>query len=70
MSKIIIYWWYFYKISLLENKLSQFFLENNFDKTKKTVLWYIASKDIDYSMFKVYDIWGIDSLTEKEKKRF
>jgi len=70
MSKIVIYWWYFYKIFLLENKLSQSFLENNFNKTKRAVLWYMATKDIDYVMFKVYYIFGIDSLTEEEKKGF
>jgi len=59
----------------LEERISINFL-TNMNKTKRAVLWYMAGKKLgysdalDYALFKVYHIWGIDGVTESERKSF
>jgi hypothetical protein len=51
-----------------------FFTELNY--TKRATLWYLAGKKMDkedaleYALYKVYGVWGIDSLTPHELKNF
>jgi len=45
------------------------FYQNESDVHKLT-LWYTASNDLDYAFHKCHDIWGIDSLSDTDKKAF
>ena len=66
---------YYLKILKLENKLMLDYF-TNFNKTKRLTMWYFAGKNkgyigsIDYAFYKVYHLWGMDSLTEEDKKGF
>ncbi len=71
----ITYWWWYIRIDTLEKRISYSYLQE-FHKTDRNTLWYIAAKRnkvsdaIDYSFWKVYDLWGMDSLTNDEKDGF
>ena len=72
--KLIIKWfrylYYFYRLSKFEDYLTYNCYYENFNNTKRLTLWYMASKDLDYSFYKVYYLWGIDNLTKEEKSKF
>jgi len=58
----------------LEDAISISFL-TPFDKTKRATLWYIAcrkrySDPLEYAFYKVYGLWGMDGISESEKKEF
>ena len=57
------------KIENLEDELGLSFA-TTFNNTKRATMWYIATKDIDYAFYKVYNLWGVDSLTDSEKIGF
>lgn len=55
-------------------KLRKFFKNNtNFRnmsnrELQRTAIWYTVSMDINYSLYKGLNLWGIDSLTDDELK--
>ena len=68
-----IYW--YSRIKHLENKIQVNYF-TKFDKTKKATLYYIAGRrrgyldSLDYAFYKVYELWGTDSLSISEKELF
>jgi len=75
MFKKIKYIYCYIKVSNLQDRIGSLFF-TEFNKTKRTTLWYMAGKNkgyadaIDYAFFKVYHLWGIDGLTDAEKRGF
>ena len=63
------------KIKRLERRISWMY-ECNFDKSRRVALWYVVCRKLgyedalEYSFYKVYGLWGVDSLQEDEIKSF
>lgn len=62
------YRYYYQKIKELQDDI-QWNYGTALNKTKRATLWYMATENIDHVFYKVYGLWGIDSLTEDEKKK-
>ena len=67
------FWFYYIKFKRLEKVLEQEFKDINFKKTKMSTIMYINLKNeyqdaLDYTMFRIYGIFGCDSLTKKERR--
>ncbi len=75
IKKMLLYWYWYTKLNDLEDKLSWMYV-TKFNRTRRLTIWYMAAKNagasdaIDYAFYKTYGLWGIDSLTENEKKGF
>lgn len=63
------------KVKRLERRISWNY-EIQFDKSKRVALWYVTCRKLgyedalEYSFYKVYGLWGVDSLQEDEIKSF
>lgn len=79
INKIIKYYYWSFKFKSLINDINPNYFENDFEnknKIHRLILWYMASKklkysdSIDYAFYKVFHLWGTDSLTNYEKRKF
>ena len=67
--------YFYFKLKSFENKIKHNFLIE-FNKTKRLTLYYLACLNsgyedcLDYAFYKTYDIWGVDSLSKREKEMF
>lgn len=66
--RVIRYWYYFNRFRKLENLIGYKFLFNF--NIKRLTLYYMITKDLDYSFYKVHDMIGVDALNRVEKKLF
>lgn len=69
LIKKLKYLYYRNKVNILHNKIKPYY-DCTLNKEHKITLYYMASKDLDYAFYKVYNFWGMDGLTENEKNSF